>query len=169
MAFDLMPGETVLYQVSGKHKGTNYSFHVTNRRLVDEESRWGSGSTTYLPLDKIDSMQEARVSSLRWLIVAAILLIAAMAGFSFVGALALLALVPALICAGIWYLSLKQALVFATTSAQIALMLRGHDDGQQVLEVVESARQSAISEASPPSEVPSAPAPPTPPRVTLRE
>lgn len=180
MAFNLMPGETVLHQVSGKHKGTNYGFHVTNRRLVSEESRWGSGSTTYLPLDRVDSMQEARVSSIRWLVAAVILMLASLSGTNFAGPLALLGVVPALICAGIWWLSLKQALVFATASAQVSLVLRGHGGGQEVLELVESARQECIREVISPSAqgpsapVPSAPIPPAPepsapPRVTLRE
>ena len=179
MALSLMPGETVLHQASGKHKGTNYGFYVTNRRLVSEESRWGSGSTTYLPLDKVDSMQEARVSSMRWLVAAVILVLASLVGVNAAGQYALLALVPALICAGIWYLSLKQALVFATSSSQVSLVLGGHSRGQEVLEVAESARQDCIREvylpaSAPPAPVPSAPAPPapdpsTPPSVTLSE
>ncbi len=166
MAFNLMAGETVLHQLSGSHKGTNYTFMVTNRRIIDEETRWGSGATTILPLDRIDSMQEARVSSLRWLIIAVVLMLASLAGAQYGGAWSLLGVIPALICAGIWWLSLKRALVFATASAQVSLVMRGHRGGQEVLELVESARQDCIREVF---GLPAPPAPPALPSVQLRE
>lgn len=161
MAFNLMAGETVLHRLSGNHKVTNYTFMVANRRIIDEETRWGSGATTILPLDRIDSMQEDRVSSPRWLIVAAVLMLASLAGAQYGGAWSLLGVIPALICAGIWWLSLKQALVFATASAQVSLVMRGYGGGQEVLELVEPARQDYIREVIG-LQAPAAPAPPTP-------
>lgn len=153
MPFNLMPGETVIHQVSGSHKGTNYSFNVTNRRVSNEETRWGSANTTILPLDRIDSIQETRVSSIRLLVIAAILALASLAAIQFAGPFALLGIIPALICAGFWWLSLKQALVFATASAQVSLVLRGHSGGQEILEIeiVEAARQNAIREVNLPA------------------
>lgn len=134
MPFNLMPGESVIHHVGGSHKGTTYSFDVSNRRLSIEETRWGSGNTTILPLDRIDSIQETRVSSIRLLVIAAILTLASLAAINFAGPLALLGVIPALICAFFWWLSLKQALVFATASAQVSLVLRGHSGGQEILE-----------------------------------
>ena len=164
MPFSLMPGETVIHQVSGSHKGTAYSFNVTNRRLLNEETRWGSGTTTILPLDRIDSIQETRVSSIRLLVITAILTLASLASINFAGPFALLGVIPALICAFFWWLSLKQALVFATASAQVSLVLRGHSGGQEILEIVEAARQNAIREVNLP-----APDPATPPQVTSQD
>ena len=166
MQLGLMAGETVLYELRGSHKGTNYTFMVTHRRIINKETRWGSGSTTILPLDRIDSMQEARVSSMRWLVAAIILALASLVGTNFAGPLALLGLIPALICAGIWWLSLKQALVFATASAQVSLVMRGHSGGQEVLELVESARQDCIREVFLQAPAPPAPDQSASPRVT---
>ena len=157
MPLNLMPGETVIHQVGGSHKGTSYNFNVTNRRISIEETRWGSGNTTILPLDRIDSIQETRVSSIRLLVIAVILTLASIAGFNFAGPFALIGFIPALICAGLWWLSLKQALVFATASAQVSLVLRGHGGGQEVLEIVESARQNAIREVNLPAPTPATP------------
>ena len=90
--------------------------------------------------------------------IAAILTLASLAAINFAGPLALLGVIPALICAFFWWLSLKQALVFATASAQVSLVLRGHSGGQEILEIVEAARQNAIREVNLP-----APDPATPP------
>ena len=185
MPFDLGPEETLLYKDG---RGT---INVTSHRVVMSTGVLGSSVMEYVPLEKIDFVQQANTSKPRWLIIAAILGVlgliigfASVTNFSYDNPLGIMAipvaLIPGAIFLGIWFLTRKQTITIASSGGAIrvsSVLLGG--DISSIIDAVESARQSAIGETRPPTVAPSAqppsatappvPGPSAPPRVTLLE
>ncbi len=152
MPFNLMPGERVVFQTENIEPGLGQdALIVTSRRLVVQRSGWGESSTTYLPLDKLDSLGHSRTRT-------------PFPTRRFIFGL-LLGVIPGIIILLFWlFRGRDEIIVFGTASGQISFMSRtlfSRNEIGSLLDVVESARQESAREALP--------AAAAPPRIELRD
>ena len=155
MPFALQPEERMRHEA----RGPGFVIRVTTRRLVATSSGTGNETTTYLPLENIDSVQEAATSSTIWLILGAIAgfigLILAIAGVGIdddfgagVLAFGIFLIFVAVGLVAVWFLTRKQSIVFQSQQASISAQTQGlaTNVSQQLLAAVESARETRLQE-----------------------
>ena len=152
MPFSLMPEEAMVgesqYSTRFLFWGESGRFRITNRRLALTQSQFGSEVSQYMPLENIDSMQEGKSSSPRWLIAAVIFFIIGVP-LLLLGGLGALIWIPAVVCLVIWFLKRRETLVVKSGNGEIRLDsqgLIGFSDMGQLLAQVDEARTARLRE-----------------------
>ena len=140
MPFNLTTGETALLDLEIRRGRIS----VTTHRLVLTYSESGSSGVKYLPLEKIDSMEETKTRkpfTRSWLIAIIIGLICLV--------------IPGIVLFIIWYFGREDGIVFRTPTDRIVLgtgLLRGGIP-EGLMDAVETARKACIREVRSPNPV----------------
>ena len=127
MLFSLQPYEQILSEASDRGNRTL----ITTHRLIGQSSEFFGliKDETYIPLENIDSVQQGRTISKKWLII---------------GILTIPFFVGILITAFVWFFTRKDLLTFRSGSGGTIEMASGANRLTGFVDTIESARQARV-------------------------